>query len=274
MTHPLLGRYHAPEPLSALARLHIHRPGTRLTTVDHEPRVAVLDQSDLLSQGIRCSQLIPGAQDVDALGSCTANTVIEAVSRILPATRFAALLELHNGAPGYTNTAAAETAAIRFYHGCTSQTGDTATEWPPTDCGSSGPHIESYAQRLGLISTARIAHGADSLVSVMQADGALLGMPWFESMFTPDAHGFVDGDGSAASIEAAIQSGVAGGHEVYLSAIESLTVLPTGHVDPFRTVVRFRNHWKPSWGDNGSGRLHLSTLAALGASIDARQFVA
>lgn len=276
MTNPLLGRFQAPEPLSALARLHFHRPEkVTLKTVDHEPKVAVLDQSDLLAQGIRCSTFIPGATDVDALGSCTANTVVEALSRILSAGDFAKFIgSLVAASAAYQDTVTAETAAIRFYHGSTDLTADTSSEWPPTDCGSSGPYIEKYAQQLKLISTAKIAHGADNIVSLMQADGALLGMPWFQSMFEPDAQAFIDGDGSTSAIEAVVRSGVAGGHEIYLSAIEKLTVLPTGHVDPFHTVARIRNHWKPSWGDHGSGRIHLSTLVALGGSIDVRQFIA
>lgn len=282
--HPLLGRHQAPEPLSALARLHFHNPAkTRLRTVEHEPRVAVLDQSDLLAQGIHCSRFIPGATDVDALGSCTANTAIEALSRILCEGEFADLCDtLSETAPGewtvpanpYTDTVAAERAAIEFYHACTDQTDSTATEWPPTDCGSSGPFIERYAQSQRLISTAKIAHGADNICSLMQTDGCLLGMPWTNSMFEPDAHGLIDGNGTVTAIETALASGIAGGHEIYLSAIETLTVLPTGQVDPYRTVLRFRNHWKSSWADHGSGRLHLSLLVALGSHIDVRQFVA
>ena len=277
MTHSKLGRYQAPEPLSALERLHFHWPGkVTLKTVDHEPKVAVLDQEDLLAQGIRCSTFIPGATDVDELGSCTANTVIEALSRLLSTQAFVNLLAIgpFAGSKAYNDTVSAEKAAIRFYHGCTDLTDNSASEWPPTDCGSSGPYIEKYAQHLGLIKTAKIAHGADNIVSLMQSDGLLLGMPWFNAMFEPDASAFIDGNGTASAIQAIVNSGVAGGHEIYLSAIEKLVVLPTGHVDPFKSTCRIRNHWTRSWGDEGSGRLHLSTLVALGGSIDTRQFIA
>lgn len=284
--HPLLGRFQSPEPLSALARLHFHDPSkTTLRKVDHEPRVAVLDQSDLLAQGIRCSRFIPGATDVDALGSCTANTAIEALSNLLCEGDFADLTgKLAEVAPGewaadpdpdaYTDTAAAERAAIEFYHGSTDLTDNPATEWPPTDGGSSGPIIERYAQDQRLISAARIAHGAENICSLMQTDGCLLGMPWCNSMFEPDAQGFIDGNGTITAIETALASGVAGGHEIYLSAIERITVLPSGQVDSFKTVLRARNHWKASWGLHGSFLLHLSLLAALGSHIDVRQFIA
>lgn len=274
------GRYQAPEPLSALLRFHHHSDSIKLAAVDHEPKVAVLDQEDLLEQGIRVSQFIPGATDVNALGSCTANTTVEALSNILPLQQFAGFLYGPNvgtyaRAP-YSDTKAAEEAAIRFYHGSTDQTADSATEWPPTDCGSSGPYIEKYAQSLRLISTAKIAiaGNADSIVSLMQSDGLLAGMPFLNAWMEPDSAGFVDGNGSASTLQAQMAQGVAGGHEIYFSAIEKLALLRTGHVDASNTVVRFRNHWTKSWGDNGSARFHLSTIVALASYVDLRQFIA
>lgn len=276
MSNTKLGRFHVAEPLSALGRMHFHHEGIALKTVDHEPKVAVLDQEDLHKQGIDCSSFIPGATNVDALGSCTANTVIEALSNLLSQADFAhAVAKLGSTFPSadpYTQTAYAERAAIGFYHGCTDLTGSTSSEWPPSDVGSSGPYMYQYAKHLGLIRTEKIAHGADNIVSLMQADGVCLGTPWFNSWFEPDVHGFIDGNGSASALQAAINSGVAGGHEIYGSAIEKLVVLPTGHVDPTKTVIRWRNHWTPSFGDHGSFRTHLSTLVYLGNQIDVRQF--
>jgi hypothetical protein len=272
------GRVQVAESPGALLRLHIHDGATQLREVDHEPKVAVLDQEDLLAQGIRCSQFIAGAQDVDALGSCTANATTSALSNLLPERRFAGFVYGPNVGTyarlAYTDTKAAEEAAIRFYHACTDQTGDPAQEWPPTDCGSSGPYIVSELQRQNLCTTDRIAHGPDNLVSLLQADGVLMGSPWLMAWEEPDAHGFIDGDGSIATLEAQLKQGVAGGHETYLSAIEKISVLASGHVDPFGTVLRIRNSWSPSWGDHGSCRIHLSTLVALGGACDFRQLVA
>jgi hypothetical protein len=276
MSHTKLGRYQAPEPLSALSRLHFHDGTTALKTVDHEPKVAVLDQEDLHKQGIVCSSFIPGAGNPDALGSCTANTAIEALSNLLTETEFAATVgklgSTYPSADPYTQTAYAQRAAIGFYHGCTDQTGQSSSEWPPTDCGSSGPYLYQYAKKLGLIKTEKIAHGADNIVSLLQTGGLLYGTPWFNAWFTPNSSGFIDGNGSTSALQAAINSGVAGGHEIYVSAIEKLTVLPTGHVDPAKTVLRLRNHWDSSFGDHGSFRMHLSTMVALGGQVDLRQF--
>lgn len=269
------GRYPVPEAPSALARLHFH-DGRPLHPIDHEPKIAVLDQEDLLAQRIDVSTFIPGAPNgVDELGSCTANTTIEALSNMLPLAQFLhAVAQLGGATPtGYSDTVAAERAAIGFYSRCTHQTGDLSQEWPPTDCGSSGPYIVAELQRLKLIKSDRIAHGADSIASLMQTDGLLWGTPWLNAWMEPDASAFIDGDGSAATLQTQIAGGVAGGHEIYLSAIEKLTVLPTGHVDPFKTVLRLRNHWTGSWGDHGSARVHLSTIVALGNSADVRQLV-
>lgn len=279
MTDTKLGRYHAPEPLSALQRLHWFKPEEIATfkTVDHEPKIGVLDQEDLHAQGIVCSQFIPGAGDPDALGSCTANTSIEALSNVLNDSAFAAAVhELGKATPEgnvYLDVVKAERAAIGFYHGCTDQTADSSSEWPPTDCGSSGPYMYQYAKQLGLISTEMVAqHTANNVVSLMQTDGLCWGTPWFSSWFQPDAAGFIDGNGSTSALEAAIRSGVAGGHEIYLSAIDKLAFFPGGGVDAANTVLRFRNHWGKSWCDQGSGLVHLSTILMLGGNVDLRQF--
>lgn len=273
---PIYGRNAVAEPLSALNSLHFHDGITPLKTVDHEPKIAVLDQEDLLAQGIRTSQLIKGARNVDALGSCTANTVIEALSNLLTAQRFASNIEalstmFTSTQTIYTDTITAEKAAIVFYHRCTDQTGQSSEEWPPTDCGSSGPYIVSLCQQLGVASGAKIAHGADNIVSLMQGGGIMCGSPFLNAWEEPNALGFIDGDGSPATLQAQIRQGVAGGHEYFLSAIEKLTLLGTGHVDARNTVVRFRNHWTRSWGDHGSARVHLSTLVSLGGQADFRQ---
>lgn len=265
----LFGQYAVAESPSALLRMHLHQGGP-LKPVDHEPKVGVLDQEDLIAQGIDTSQLIPGAQKVDALGSCTANAATSALSNVLNEATFLAA----TGAKSYADVVSGEQFAIRFYHQCTDQTGDPGQEWPPTDCGSSGQYIVSEAKRLKLASDERIAHGAENIVSLMQTDGLMVGGTWFNSWMEPDANGFVDGNGTVADLEKALRSGVAGGHETYYSAVEKLVLTATGKVDAVKTVLRARNSWTKSFGDNGSYRLHLSTVVALGSHYDFRQLVA
>jgi hypothetical protein len=270
------GRYQVAETPAALLDLHLHT-GTPLKTVDHETPLGVLDQSDLLTQGIHCSRFIPGCkQDPEALGSCTANTAIETLAKILPEAEFlAACKRLINSTyaehpASYSDVVGAQRAAIAFYHLCSDQTGDPSQEWPPTDCGSSGPYIVELLKRLGLVSGQKIATAGESLISLMQSDLVMMGSPWFYAWEEPDAQGFIDGNGSVSAIEDSINSGVAGGHETSLVAIEKLTLLPTGHVDPLNTVLRGRNHWG-RWGESGCYRVHLSTLQAIGSACDFRQ---
>lgn len=262
------GRVAVAEPPSTLLSLHLHT-GRVLRSVDHEPKIAVLDQENLIEQGIRCSTFIPGCHtDPDALGSCVYNTLTEALSNTLDSASFRAATR----ARSYKDTAAAERFAIRCYHAGTDQTGDPATEWPPTDCGSSGLYAAQYATRQGWAAGATVAaHDAESIVSLVQTGGAMVGSPFFMAWEQPGPDGFVDDDGSPEALQKAIASGVAGGHETYLSAVEKLTVTETGRVVAEQTVLRHRNHWTPSWGDAGSYRIHLSTWLMLGRYVDIRR---
>jgi hypothetical protein len=266
MSKPTYGQFQMPEPFSALARLHRHT-GAELKAVQHEPKIGVLDQSDLIAQDIIVSSFIPGAaSNVDALGSCTANATTAALSNLLPESKF---LQLINGS-GYSSTVAAEEWAIRFYHACTDQTGNTAQEWPPTDCGSSGQYVVSECQAQKLISTDKIATTMTDIVSLLQTDGVLIGSPFFYAWETPATNGFIDNGG----IEEAIRSRVAGGHETYWWGIETLVLESNGTVNADKTVILGRNSWSSSWGDAGNYRAHLSTFQAIASHCDWRQLVA
>ncbi len=213
--------------------------------------------------------LVPGAADVDALGDCTANATTSALSNLLPQDKFFSV----TGCTSYQDTVAAEQFAIVFYHSCTDLTGTPAQEWPPNDVGSSGPYIVQELQKQGLVTTDQIASGATNIVSLMQKGGLLAGIPFLNAWEAPGPDGFVDGDGSAAPLQQQKAQGVAGGHEIFLSAIEKVALLDSNNVDPTNTVVRFRNSWGPGWADNGSARFHLSTLVSFGSSADFRLLV-
>ena len=264
-----LGRFQVPEPPSSLKTMHLYR-GAPLTTSTHLPPVGVLDQEDLLAQGIHTSVVVPGAPDVTALGSCTANAAMAALSGVLDQADY---LD-YTGATSYDDVVHVEEQAIRFYHACTDQTGTPGQEWPPTDCGSSGLYVVDELVAQKVISEGVIAHGATNLVSLLQTGPVIEGTPFFNSWETVDPAGFVDGNGTHAALEEAIKSGIAGGHETCIFGVETLKLAETGAVTPLGTILVVRNSWSKSWGDAGNFRIHLSTLVALGGQCDFRQLVA
>lgn len=259
------GRYAVAEPMR-FDLFHFHR-GEPLKETDHEPPVPVLDQEDLIAQGIDTAALVPGARRADALGSCTANATTASLAERWKAVKG----ELPQGITG--DAVNDEKWAIRFYHACTGQTGDPAQEWPPTDCGSTGLYCCHELQKQKLIDSHLSASGARNIASLLQGGTVIQGTPFFRAWMEPDSGAFVDGDGSQEALDQAIQSGVAGGHETCISALEKLAVTGTGELIPQKCVVRVRNSWSASWGDHGSFRLHLYTLQMLGAYCDFKQFV-
>ena len=77
MSYPALtatkfGRVQTAPPLQ-FWRMHVAAPPVALREVQHQVPIPVLDQEDLNAQGIDTSAIVPGAQRVDALGSCTCN---------------------------------------------------------------------------------------------------------------------------------------------------------------------------------------------------------
>lgn len=257
------GRYHVAEPYSSLARRHVHQGGA-LRPVDHEPAIPVLNQGNLLQQGIHTSELVPGAKDRDGLGSCVYNATAAHLSeRLSPAAMVAAGL---TGDP-----VADEKWAILAYHEGTDLTGNPATEWPPHDCGSNGLHACQDMEKRGLISTWKVAHTGEDILSMLQDGSVLTGQPWFRAWEEPNSHGFIDGDGSHETLARAVRLGLAGGHETCWTGIEQIRFTETGDLDPGHTIIRFRNSWSAGWGESGTALVHLSTYLMLAPYCDFRQ---
>ena len=272
------GRYHVAEPFRAELQ-HLYR-GAPLKTVQWGIPIPVLDQEDLLAQGIDTAQLVPGAAKADALGSCTANaTAASAAERCRAEGTGLSWLNL-KPAPGSseqtvsaTDAVACEKWAITFYDLCTRQTGDPAQEWPPADCGSTGLYCCQEMKRQGFIRTYQTGTGGRALASMLQAGSVIMGIPWFNAWMEPGKDGFVDGDGSIAAYDAAVASGVAGGHEVCIYQLPQVIQAASGAVELQRSWVQGRNSWSASWGLSGDFRLHLSTAEWLAQQVDLKQFV-
>jgi hypothetical protein len=253
-----------------LHRLHVPADTSALKEVRHEVPIPVLDQQDLKSQGIDTSALVPGAQKADALGSCTCNAgTAHLAERWVAAGKDLADLELFGVALSAADAVQDEKAAILLYHAVTDQTGDPATEWPPSDTGSSGYYVASELERLKFASTYKSASNILGALSLLQTGTVMQGSVFFNSWEQP-VNGFIDGDGSVEALEAALNSGVAGGHETLLTGIEQLALTRSGHVELSKTVLRARNSWSASWNAPLSGDyfVYASTLDYLAQYCD------
>jgi hypothetical protein len=252
--------------------------GSPLKEVEHDIPIPVLDQEDLHKQGIEVTKLVPGAADADALGSCTCNTGTEHIAeRWAAAGKDLSGLKLTGGSGAITMSATDGTAdeefAILLYHLVTDQTGNTSTEWPPTDCGSSGLYVAQELITLGFAASYKSAPDVTSALSLLQTGTVMQGGPWFNSWMNPDSNGFVDGDGSYEAVRAAMKSGVAGGHETLQRGITQLAQASNGTVDLANTVIKVRNSWSTQFGLNGDYLLHASTLNYLAKYYDFKTVV-
>ena len=220
--------------------------GSILKEVDHDIPIPVLDQEDLHKQGIEVTKLVPGAQDVDALGSCTCNTgTAHIAERWAAAGKDLAGLTLTGGTGAIrmsgTDAMADEEFAILLYHLVTDQTGNPSQEWPPTDCGSNGLYVCQELIAAGFASSYKAAPNVTDALSLLQTGSVMQGGPWCNSWMTPDSNGVVDGDGSYDAVHAAMKSGVAGGHETLQHGIPQLAQAGNGTVDLPNTVIKVRN---------------------------------
>jgi len=248
-----LGRHLVLDPRSLAYRRRYN--GEPLKPAEWAPKVPVLDQQDLIAQGIHTSQLFKGAPDVDALGSCTANSATALISILHdPATLAEAGLDV-------TDPAAAEEWAIGLYSDATHRDQWHDQAWPSTDCGSSGLGVAKALRHRGLIDQYGHATTAEELGMLLQTGPVLMGIVWVDAFFTPDPDGFID------TAPNWLTSTVAGGHEVCLTALEDVAFNPDGTLAD-STVLRFVNSWTTSWGDQGFGRLTVGTYRALRHEID------
>lgn len=253
---PHLGRHQALDPRSLAYRRSYDGQALRATA--WEPRIPVLNQTNLIAQGIHTSTDYGLEQDVDALASCTGNAATAALSILLtPGQAAAADLDT-------SSAAAVQRFAIGLYADATARDRWHEATWPTQDVGSSGLGVAKAMRDRGLIDQYGHATTAEELCALLQTGPVLLGMPWYAAFSEPDSLGFVDADPDWPS------SPLEGGHEICVTALEAVA-LADGALIPEHTVLRFRQSWGSGWGDHGEGRMYLSTYVALRPQIDCVQ---
>jgi hypothetical protein len=251
---PSLGRHQVLDPRSlAYRRAYDGQP---LRATAWEPRIPVLDQTNLTAQGIHLTQAYGIDHDADALASCTGNAATAALSILLDKER------AHAAGLDTDDAAAAERFAIDLYAQATTLDRWHDYTWPSQDCGSSGLAVAKAMRARGLIDQYGHATTAEELCALLQTSPVLMGMPWYAAFSdTDDRDGFID------AAPGWIDSPLEGGHEVCITALEYV-VFDDGQLMPDHTVLRFVNSWGNGWADHGSGRLRLSTYLALRDQID------
>lgn len=256
---PNLGRHMVLDERSLAYRRRYD--GQPIKPVEWAPKVPVLDQQDLTAQGIRTSELFPGTQDVDALGSCTAQAATALISVLHDAATLA------EAGLDVTDPAAAEKWAIGLYSDATHRDQWHDQAWPSTDCGSSGLGVAKALRSRGLVDQYGHATTAEELCALLQTGPVLMGMPWYDGFFSPGGDLALLDD-----IPHWQSSPVVGGHEVCITALEDVAYDEDhGRLFYDHTILRVQNSWSASWGDAGSFRMSLALYQELRSEIDAVQ---
>jgi hypothetical protein len=219
--------------------------------VNHDPRalnypVGVLPKSAI--QTVHWARRAP-ILDQGQLGSCTANAGTGflgtdsaagpgATSVTISAAGAAASKKLFKAGTYVLD----ESFAVLLYE-LTTRIDPYPGQYKPTDTGSDGPSVAAALKLLGLAADYSHVFSYAAAQAGSQLGGMLWGTAWLQSMFTPDANGFLVVDPA---------SGVAGGHELVISGYNASTDVWT--VD---------NSWGTSWGINGSCFVHGKDMAYL-----------
>jgi hypothetical protein len=139
-----------------------------------------------------------------------------------------------------TGTAYTEAIAVDLYELAT-RLDAFPGEYPPDDTGSSGLAVAKAARRRGYISAYSHAFTTNGLLNALQHQPVIVGVPWYDEMFTPDLTG-----------EVHIGGQLVGGHEFLIRGWDGEYL----HAD---------NSWGPGWGVDGSFKLSLATWNTLRA---------
>jgi hypothetical protein len=210
--------------------------GAAPVAVQHARRVPIFDQGQL--------------------GSCTGNAAVGCIaSDPFYATETDKLVR---GGPAVMGVWSAhewtEAGALSVYSDATQLDNITGT-YPPDDTGSDGLSVAKVLKNRGWISGyTHVLTGADGVAHALSGsngtDGfpVIVGVPWYSSMFEPDARNFVSITAGAT---------VEGGHEFVVDQY----IPPASAANT--AAFGCQNSWGSGWGDAGRFYLTFPTLQRL-----------
>lgn len=164
--------------------------------------------------------------DQGQLGSCVGNAAAHALNTI--------------GSHRKPSRVMLEADAVNIYRAATA-VDPWPGQYPPDDTGTDANSAAKALRNSGQITSWEHCFGIDHLLATLQLKPVMIGISWHQSMYTPDANGFVHPDGN-----------IVGGHETLVRGDR-----------PDHEFVVIRNSWGPGWGDHGHYRLTYADLAAL-----------
>jgi hypothetical protein len=214
---------HRYEPTDPRLGRHVHHdeasrdyayPATtaQLRTVRHWSHIGILDQGQL--------------------GSCTGNAAVKAISHTAFWPLAKAVLNADLGAD--------EVYAVGVYSDAT-RLDPYPGSFPPDDTGSDGLSVAKVLKNRGLISGYTHAFSLEAFLTAVSRQSVIIGIPWYDGMFNPDANGFIN-----------ISGNLAGGHEVCVDQI---------NVE--EKWVGFPNSWGRTWGVKGRAKMSWDTAGRL-----------
>lgn len=110
-------------------------------------------------------------------------------------------------------------------------------------------HMAEYRWSFGML---------DLILALGHAGPGVLGINWYNDMFTPDSKGFITPTGSLAGGHAILVSGV---HIVKASGKKLAHDITT--VDLEKSYIRLHNSWGDSWAKGGDAYMTLNNLQKL-----------
>ena len=127
-----------------------------------------------------------------------------------------------------------------LYHDETVADGYPGT-WKPDDTGSDGPTCGKVLTARRWISGYQHAFTAADMLAVLQVKPVIIGINWYEGMFSPDPDGLVHVSGA-----------IAGGHEICVDQYDA----STGRIG-------LTNSWGTGWGVGGRFFMDTPTFTRL-----------